>query len=319
MSCNRRKFLKIALASTAGLATASAIQAEDDSASSHSSAGPHVGCLVDTTLCIGCRQCEDACARRNGLPRPELLVDDHSVFRQERRPSATAFTVVNEYPGHPSPDQAQKENTYVKFQCMHCVDPACVSACIVGALRKAADGSVIYNPSICIGCRYCMVACPFGVPAYEYSEPLKPRVRKCQFCVNQETGTGANPACAASCPMEALVFGDRNELLKIARERIRRKPARYESHIYGEHEVGGTGWLYLTGRPRQEVGMLMLPDAAPPRRTENIQHTIFRYGAIPFAVYGLLGGVMWLNNRSENNKDKKKPPTSRKSSKGDQQ
>jgi ferredoxin len=178
---------------------------------------------------------------------------------------------------------------------MHCLDPSCVSACIVGALTKSVDGAVVYNPTICIGCRYCQVACPFEIPAYEFHEPLTPRVRKCEFCADRTRGTGANPACASSCPTEALVFGRRAELLTMAKDRLKQRPDRYISHVYGENEVGGTSWLYLTGRPVQEIGLLDLPEKAPPRLTENIQHGIFRYGMIPIAFYGLLS-YLWHRN-----------------------
>jgi Fe-S-cluster-containing dehydrogenase component len=258
-----------------------------------------VGVLVDTTLCIGCRKCEEACNRRNNLPRTAESFSDREALRSFRRPSETAFTVVNQFPGSPSPDQAGVPQTYAKVQCMHCLDPSCVSACIVGALIKSADGAVVYNPGICIGCRYCQVACPFEIPAYEFHEPLTPRVRKCEFCTDRVKGTGANPACASSCPTEALVFGRRAELLAMAKDRLKLRPDRYVNHLYGEHEVGGTSWLYLTGRPVQEIGLLELPGAAPPRVTENIQHGIFTYGMIPIAFYGLLSYLWHRNQHSD--------------------
>jgi len=301
MSLDRRKFLKFAMVTSSSLAAGSLSRAS--TGNGEETGTEHVGCLVDTTLCIGCRQCEKACNTRNQQPRPTESFSTKTVFRNERRHTDASFTVVNEYPGPPSPDQSQKRNTYVKFQCMHCLDPACVSGCITGALTKARDGAVLYNATICIGCRYCMYACPFQVPDYEYDDPLTPRVRKCEYCTDLARGTGANPACAAACPTEAVVFGKRAELLEMARARIRQRPERYVDHIYGENEIGGTGWLYLTGRPLTEIGMLKLPETAGPRLTENIQHTIFRYGAIPFAIYGALGAIMWFNHRKEEKKD----------------
>ena len=294
---NRRTLLKLGLAASAGTAT-SAMAAGGPQAPQAAEVRSEdtVGVLVDTTLCIGCRKCEEACNRRNHLPRTAESFSDRDVLRSFRRPSETAFTVINQFPGSPSPDQAGVAQTYVKAQCMHCLYPSCVSACIVGALTRAADGAVIYNPTICIGCRYCQIACPFEVPAYEFHEPLTPRVRKCEFCTNRAQGTGANPACAASCPTEALVFGRRAELLDMAKSRIKRRPDRYIDRVYGEKEVGGTAWLYLTGRPVQEIGLLELPDTAPAQRTEAIQHGIFRYGMIPVAFYGLLAYLMWRNN-----------------------
>jgi len=294
---DRRKFLQALVASGGGAALAASSGSEAETHEKPANEN-QVGCLVDTTLCIGCRQCEEACNRRNKLPKPEKSFKDRSVLRTFRRPVG-AFTVVNEFPGSPSPDQEERESTYAKFQCMHCIDPACVSACIDGALTRAKDGAVVYNPTICLGCRYCMVACPFQIPAYEYDRVLTPRVRKCEFCADREKGTGANPACAAACPVEAIVFGKRESLLKLAKDRIKIRPDRYLDHIYGEHEVGGTSWMYLIGRPLEEISLLSLPEAAPPRTTEHIQHTIFKYGILPVAFYGLLGGIMWLNSRKD--------------------
>jgi formate dehydrogenase iron-sulfur subunit len=296
MQLNRRALLKLGLAATSGAATtALAAGASQTPKEELSSSSGYVGVLVDTTLCIGCRKCEEACNRRNHLPRTAESFSDRDILRSFRRPTETAFTVVNQFPGSPSPDQAGLPQTYVKVQCMHCLYPSCVSACIVAALTKAADGAVVYNSTICIGCRYCQVACPFEIPAYEFNEPLKPRVRKCEFCTDRTKGTGANPACAASCPTEALVFGRRAELVAMAKDRLKRRPDRYVNHIYGETEVGGTSWLYLTGRSVQEVGLLALPEIPPPQRTEAIQHGIFKYGIIPMACYGMLAGIMWFN------------------------
>jgi formate dehydrogenase iron-sulfur subunit len=300
MKLNRRTVLKLGVAAVAGASSASASAAAEESPSAAKGDRPsrdHVGVLVDTTLCIGCRKCEEACNRRNHLPRTAECFSDRDVLRTFRRPTETAFTVVNQFHGSPSPDQAGLDQTYCKVQCMHCLRPSCVSACIVGALTKASDGAVVYNPTLCIGCRYCQVACPFEIPAYEYHEPLRPRVRKCEFCSDPAHGLGASSACAASCPTEALVFGRRADLIAMAKDRLQRRPDRYLPHIYGETEVGGTSWLYLTGRPVKEVGLLDLPGAPPPRLTEAIQHGIFRYGAIPVALYGLLAGIMWHTHR----------------------
>jgi formate dehydrogenase iron-sulfur subunit len=293
---NRRTLLKWGITATTAAATAPVANGFSRQKEETGPPSPNfVGVLVDTTLCIGCRKCEEACNRRNNLPRTAQSFSDRDVLRTFRRPTDKAFTVVNQFAGSPSPDQAGLNQTFAKTQCMHCLYPSCVSACIVGALTKAGDGAVVYNPRICIGCRYCQVACPFQVPAYEFHEPLTPRVRKCEFCTDHAKGTGANPTCAASCPTEALVFGRRAELVEIAQNRLKRRPDRYFDHIYGESEVGGTSWIYLTGRPFEEVGLLKLPADPPPRRTEAIQHGIFKFGLIPIAFYGLLSYLMWRN------------------------
>ncbi len=301
MKVNRRFFIKSGLASLATIPL-SAQTEEPSTPVEETRESMQVGCLVDTTLCIGCRKCEEACNRRNNLPRPEKPFTDKNVFRERRRPHKDAFTVVNQYPGSPSPDQKKVASTHCKVQCMHCLTPACVSACVVGAMTKLTDGSVVYNKDICLGCRYCMVACPFEIPAYEYEEPLIPRVRKCEFCTgtaDNGKSTGANPACAAACPTEALVFGKRADLLALAKDRIKKRPDRYIDHIYGEKEAGGTSWLYLSGRDSREIDLLKMPSQSPAILTESIQHGIFKYGIIPLATYGILATVMWRSRKKE--------------------
>ncbi len=299
MKLSRRALLKSGLAASAVVVPAAGAGEGAEPSEGHAPAPDWVGVLVDTTLCIGCRKCEEACNARNHLPRTAEPFSNRDVLRTFRRPSESAFTVVNQFPGMPSPDQEGHPYTFAKTQCMHCLIPSCVSACPVAALTKAADGAVVYDPLICMGCRYCMIACPFEIPAYEYDKALTPRVRKCEFCSNTAGGTGADPACAAACPTEALVFGRRVDLLAMAHHRIGQRPDRYVDHVYGETELGGTSWLYLTGRPPREIRLLDLPERAPALRTEAIQHGIFKYGLLPTVFYGALAGIMWHSSRAE--------------------
>ncbi len=215
-----------------------------------------MGVLVDLTRCVGCRSCEAACNREQGLPAPDQPFDDYSVFEQsfhggtqKRRPTEKAYTVVNRYES-----EASDKPIYRKIQCNHCNEPACLTSCFVGAYTKTPEGAVTYNSKVCVGCRNCMVACPFHVPAYSYSDPIDPVIKKCIFCYDSRVKHGMPPACVEICPSQALIFGKRDELLKIARQRMTKDPAKYVDHIYGEHEVGGTSWLYLSGVPFEEVG-----------------------------------------------------------------
>jgi formate dehydrogenase iron-sulfur subunit len=175
-----------------------------------------------------------------------------SVLNKKRRPTKNAYTVVNQYDpvGSESP-------VFRKIQCNHCLEPACASACFVKALYKTKEGPVLYNADLCVGCRYCMVACPFTIPSYEYDDPFTPKVVKCTMCSEKTAEKGEPSACAAACPTEAIVFGKRSELIEMARERIRKNPERYQKHIYGEHEMGGTGWLYISNAPFDELDMRM--------------------------------------------------------------
>ena len=257
------------------------------------------GVLVDIPNCIGCRKCEFACQEAAGFAVPPIeTFDDKSVFATDRRPQPHAYTTVNRYPNPAVPEKP----VYVKANCLHCLEPACVSACLVGALRKSESGAVVYDAWKCMGCRYCMVACPFQIPTYEYDNALTPQVWKCDFCAESRSKNGGVPACVKICPNEALIFGRRGELLKLAHEKIRNHPGMYVDHIYGEHEAGGTSWLYLSSIPFESLGFVQLASIAPSRLTEMIQHGVFKHWMPPLALYGLLAIVMWLSRRTEEEK-----------------
>lgn len=283
---NRRQFFKWTCAGTIGGVVAS------DAAASTETAAPSpdaMGVLVDTTECIGCRKCEWACNRENQLTHEPLeRYEDVSVFEKRRRMDDHAFTVVNQYENPKEPEKP----IYVKSQCMHCNDPACASACLVGALRKEKNGPVSYDAWKCIGCRYCMVACPFEVPAYEYDDALTPRVRKCTLCQDRTSDGGKLPACVEMCPPNALIYGKRADLLALAHEKIAMHPDRYVDHVYGEHEVGGTSWLYLAGREFAELDMQKLGEVPAQQLARGIQHSVFKFGAPPLMAFGLLAVAM---------------------------
>ena len=198
--------------------------------------------LNDTTRCIGCQACERACAEKNDFPLP----DSEPETSTKRDTSTEALTVVN------ANSTNNKGIVFAKSQCMHCDQPACVSACLVNAMYKTKEGPVIWREDKCMGCRYCMIACPFDAPKFEYGS-LNPRIRKCVMCFDR-IKEGKIPACAEACPQEAILFGKRGELLDIARKRISDHPTKYVKHIYGENEVGGTNMLYLAGVPFEQLG-----------------------------------------------------------------
>jgi Fe-S-cluster-containing dehydrogenase component len=253
MTVSRRGFIGGALGAALGTSVAEAGTVE------HFDGYPgRYGLLHDTTLCVGCRSCEVACARVNDLPTPAEPIDDHSVFDTTRRTTATSLTVVNRYvegsDGVPP--------VYRKLQCMHCNEPCCATVCPVHAFEKTPEGPVLYDPEVCMGCRYCVMACPYNALAYEYDKVLTPRVMRCTMCYPR-VKEGLIPACAEACPMGAITFGEREELLAVARERIRKFPDRYADHIYGEDEFGGTSWLILSGTPPQQLDLLANATSEP--------------------------------------------------------
>jgi len=224
-----------------------------------------MGVLVDLTRCIGCRSCEAACNKEQNLPAPEKPFDDMAVVdetfhggKQKRRPDENAYTVVNRYDV-----ESGSKPVYRKVQCNHCSEPACLSSCFVNAYTKTPEGAVVYNSKVCVGCRNCMVACPFNIPGYSYSSAFDPVVKKCIMCYDTRLKKGLPPACVEICPQEALTFGKRKDLIKIGHQRIQTHPGRYVNHLYGEKELGGTHWMYLSSVPFEEVGFDPNPGNEP--------------------------------------------------------
>lgn len=246
MELSRRGFLKVA--GVAGLSTAAAARPAE-AWQSRAPADP-LGCLVDLTRCIGCRKCEQACQTVNSLSPPEQPFDDLTVLDRKRRPNERAYTVINRYYPGRRDERDQLIPTFVKIQCMHCQDPACASACIVGALTKKDNGAVHYDVGKRIGCRYCMMACPFEISAYEYHNPITPRVMKCSFCYERVANQGKLPGCVAICPVEAMTFGRRGALLEIADKRIKADPGSYVNHVYCQTP---TGSYVSNGQPMRAV------------------------------------------------------------------
>jgi len=234
---------------------------------------PPVGLLLDFTLCIGCRACETSCKEANGLsPEPPA-----------GRLDASNYTVVLQHPS----------GQFYRRMCMHCESPTCASVCPVKALEKTPEGPVVYHGDRCLGCRYCMMACPFNVPTYEWDHAV-PVVRKCILCAGR-LAEGERPACAWVCPVGACRFGERERLLELATRRVRNFPERYVDAIYGELEVGGTSVLMLSGVPFTELGMRTdLGEKPLPELTWTVMSKIPNV-VITGAI--LLGGISWIINR----------------------
>ncbi len=259
---DRRDLLKTVGAAAGTALVGSGPKAEDPSAAAP--AVEPVGILVDTTKCIGCRTCEWACADAHkdaGLEFPEDV--DFSVVRTT---SEKQWTVANRY-------QTEKGIVYAKKQCMHCLQPACASACLTRAMHKTPEGPVVWTANRCMGCRFCMVSCPFDMPKFEYNKAV-PRIQKCVMCA-ERLAEGKQPACVENCPAQALTFGPRSELLETARQRIYGEPDKYVHQVYGEQEAGGSGWLYLASVPFEQLGFRTDVGATPyPMYTREFLYSV---------------------------------------------
>ena len=249
-------------------------------ASSGGNADEAAAMLYDATRCIGCRACESACKEWNELPEEPERPSDTTAY---------TWTLIKQY-------REGSSESFRKYQCLHCLDPACVSVCTVGALSKTEAGPVVYDAKKCIGCRYCQYACPFGVPKFEWDKALG-LIGKCTFCADR-IAEGRMPACAEACPAGALAFGTREDMLAEARSRIEQHPERYFDHIYGETEAGGTSVLFLSAVPFEKLGFSTLgPD--PVARA-----SVFVSKATPVVFFGaaaMFSGLYWLTKRENEN------------------
>jgi Fe-S-cluster-containing dehydrogenase component len=318
MEIKRRDFLKIA--AVGGLTAASSAHpafARDPKPRIKDA----VGFLYDSTVCTGCKACVSACKQYNDMPQSSSTPQD-PLWDNPLDTDSRTLNIIKLYKDGTGEvkDREKDGHAYVKRQCMHCVDPACVSACPVTALTKdPKSGVVSYDKGACIGCRYCQVACPFNIPKFEFEKAF-PQIRKCQLCSHRLV-KGDIAACAEFCPTGATVFGKVEDLLAEAKKRLSYKPGEYRKYpvaridgketterlvtpyvqkVYGERDGGGTQVLYLTGVPFEKLGLPTLEEESDARRTETIQHTLYK-GMIAPIVF--LGGLIYVVHR--NTKDHK--------------
>jgi formate dehydrogenase iron-sulfur subunit len=256
MSIKRRSFLKLLGATGMAVAIGKSAVALPSSESDLEFSGV----LYDSTRCVGCRTCEYECAKAHGLPEPPADI------KAVRQTDETCNTVVNTF-------KTDKGEVFIKRQCMHCNEPACAAACLTKAMCKNITGAVTWDGDKCMGCRYCMISCPFDSPKFEYHS-ANPKIQKCDMCF-ERLKAKEKPTCVTNCPNDALLYGKRRELIKEARRRIYEKPDQYVDHIYGEHEAGGTGWLYLSPVAFDQLGMnKSLQQSSYPALTKGFLYTV---------------------------------------------
>ena len=294
MKHSRRDFFKALGATGASVlgaaapATASSEQAVNND---------ELGMLYDATKCVGCKACMAACKRvysdYGNLAFEQASFDKDALWDAPEDLSGDTRTII----------KLLKENghwSYIKYSCMHCQQPSCVSVCPVTAMTKdEKSGIVDYSKDTCIGCRYCQIACPFNIPKFQWDRAL-PQIVKCDLCRNTNLKEKSITACAEVCPTGAIMFGKREDLLKEARKRLQENPKKYVRHIYGEHEAGGTNHLYLAAMPFEKLGLPELKAEAPSQFSEKIQHTIYKGFVAPVALYGVLCAVALKNMKSNN-------------------
>jgi len=301
---DRRQFLRVVgFGGAATAAVASPAAALEHPA--HPEAPPDaVGMLYDNTICTGCKACMPACNEANGLPPDTAL--SGGLWDTPLDLNEKTKNIIKLYQ-----DPHGTGSAFVKRQCMHCLDPACVTGCPFGALEKNKWGAVTWDSSRCIGCRYCEVACPFQVPKFEWDR-WNPKIVKCEFCFDQRLEKNQQPACCAVCPTGAVIFGKRADLLAKAKERIAVTPGKYfEDRVYGEHEAGGTQVLYLSHSsvPFDKIGLPKLGSTSLGHYATKVTSVIYKWLAGPLFIAALLGSVIkrkWDRHEAERHEREKR-------------
>jgi formate dehydrogenase iron-sulfur subunit len=237
-----------------------------------------IGILVDVTRCVGCYECVEACTQVHQLGEDPPLLQ-----RSADGLSARRWATIITQPG----------GRNIRKSCFHCLDPACVSACPVGAMVKLPEGPVVYDPRRCMGCRYCMMACPFGIPRYEWDQAV-PYVRKCTLCY-ERLQEGQQPACVEACPQKAMVFGERDDLLAGAHQRLEAEPGRYIQKVYGENEVGGTSILYISDISLDFLGYQGDPGQEP--LPDLSWAWLDKTPVVSLGVMASMAGIYWVIQR----------------------
>jgi formate dehydrogenase iron-sulfur subunit len=285
MNLHRRDFFRFIGATGLTLA----VGKELDAAPKAKSDPEFRGILYDAARCKGCRGCEYDCAEANGLPEPPPSKEIKGL----RKTDDKHRTVVNEF-------KTSKGIVYAKTQCMHCNEPACAAACLTQAMTKTKDGPVIWRSDKCMGCRYCMVSCPFDIPKFEFHS-ANPKIEKCTMCYESRLKKGELPACVENCPNEALMFGTRRELIQEARRRMFEKPDLYYDQIYGEREAGGTSWLYISPVPFNEIGLnTKVQTESYPALTKGFLYTV---PSVFVLVPALLLGIQQSTKKENHTND----------------
>lgn len=301
MKPSRRVFLQVAGSGGAALA-GSAVPAAAREAKKVSTEA--LGMLYDTTLCIGCKTCVVACREANGL-EPDRSGTLDNLHHAPLDLNGRTKNVIKLY-------KSEQQTSYFKAQCMHCVDPACAAACMLGSLKKdAVTGVVGYDSQYCVGCRYCQMACPFNVVKFEFDKAA-PKIVKCELCRHRASAgaalakvggfsrypAGMGPACCEVCPREAVIYGKREELLAEAKRRIAAQPGKYYMDgVYGETEGGGTQVLYLSHVPWDKLGLPDLGEKGVPHVAYSVQEGVYKGLVAPVALYAALGAVMVRNRK----------------------
>lgn len=321
MNLSRRNFLKGTVAGGAMLTAGTAAEARPNKTMPPEA----LGLLFDSTLCIGCKACVAACKRVNNLP-PDPISEDFPMWDAPLDLSGSTYNIIKVYNSGKANRKDEEVDGYafMKQSCLHCVDPSCVSACPVSAMIKdPVTGIVAYDAGACIGCRYCVAACPFGIPRFEYNKAL-PKIGKCELC-RHRIPDGNYAACAEVCPTGATLYGKVTDLSAEARRRLALKPGdkttfprgrlggpdwsyqgvagKYVQQVYGDKELGGTQMIKLTAVPFDKLGHRPLPERSYASISEGVQHTLYKYLVLPAVVLGVLSVAAKRNTKHEDDDD----------------
>lgn len=319
MKIKRRDFLKGAAGSMALLA----LDRQDAQARTVQALPPEaLGILYDSTLCVGCNACMTACKKANNMP-PDFT-DGQDIWDQPIDLSPNTLNVIKKFTNGTGETKDAEINghAFIKRQCLHCIDPSCVTACPVSALTKDKNtGIVSYNKNNCIGCRYCQVACPYNIPKFDFNR-VYPEIVKCQLC-DHLIAEGKYPACCSVCPTGASLFGRVSDLIVETRRRQQMVPGEmydfpvtsidsdtthkyaapeYVPHVYGKEELGGTQVMYMSAVGFDKFGLPAYPKESFVSMSSGIQYAIYKGMVYPLVV---LAGLVFMVKKNKQQEDEK--------------
>ena len=274
---DRRRFLKLIAAAPVAAALGSFKVADADTL--------RYGMLADSIRCIGCKRCMSACKRWNNLrvERDELVTDRQTHL------TANNWKIINLRAD--TKNRAQRH--YVQWSCQHCIEPACVGVCPVTAIKKLSHGPVVINEKKCIGCRYCFQACPWKVPQFDFEKRV---TRKCHLCYNRTLLNHQKPACVAACPVGALAFDYKHQIIQEAHRRVER--LKTPSYIMGLTEAGGTDLITILPAEPKDLGLI-----AAPKKVINHNLDKIRITASGILAASVIAGVMYFYAQMTRDRD----------------
>ena len=252
--------------------------------------------LYDASKCTACQACSVACKQWNDLPAEKTVITTSIQSHDNFTPKTWTFIRFKE-----TFENNKMEWNFRKNQCMHCGEAGCIKACSYDAISRTETGFVVIDHQKCIGCGYCTAGCPFNVPRVDEQ---KKKSYKCTGCP-ERTANGMIPACVATCQPEALVYGEREQIVKMAEARVKALLPKYpKANVYGAKDLKGLNFTYVLLREPEYYGLPAVPAV-------SLAITTWKDIVRPLGMLSIAGtltatAVSYMMTRGKNNEQEDK-------------